>query len=289
MWFTFALTFAFTTSLGGILSKRILKELDELTFIFLSFIFTAPFLLILLLAFYQIPKVDTTFFLAIASSVILDVIAFYLAIKAIKMSEISLVNPISSFNPVFASIIAFFVLGERLSIQGIVGILIIVIGAYVLQVSSRKKGYLEPLIKLFSHKGVQMSLGAYFLWSITPIFQKIAINHTTPSAPPFASFAGLLGGLTIYGFFSLYKKISIKKNIVKFAKLFTLIGVLGGLGQSAAFITFSLTNLGIAVAVFKLSMIFTVILGWLVFKEKEIKSRLFGSIIMLVGIILLVV
>lgn len=51
---------------------------------------------------------------------------------------------------------------------------------------------------------------------------------------------------------------------------------------------FSLTKLGYATAIFTLSMPFTVILGWLFFKEKDIKARFLGSVVMLIGVILLV-
>lgn len=288
MWFIFGLTFAITSAFGTIIAKSILKDSDEYAYIWLSSIFTLPFLFGIILIFYQIPAIDRTFIFAVLGSLSFDVIAALVAFRAIKISEISLINPMSAFNPVFVSIISFFTLGERIGIKGLLGILLIVAGAYLLQASKAKGGFLAPLRALLTHKGVQYSLIAYFLWAITPTFQKTAIFHTTPQVPPFASFIGLLGMTLVYT--PLTVKFSRKPLAIarKYFKLLILFGVLGAVAQVAAFTAFSLTKLGFATAVFKLSMIFTVILGWLIFKEKDIKSRLLGSTVMLTGVILLV-
>ena len=130
---------------------------------------------------------------------------------------------------------------------------------------------------------------AYFLWSITPLLEKTAIFHTIPQTPPFVSLMGQIGTTIVFGVVASksFSKESFKK-VKKFISLFLLVGILWAIASSAAIITFSLTQLGLATAVFKLSMIFTVILGWIFFKEKNIKDRLLGSIVMLFGVILLV-
>lgn len=288
MWFIYALTFALLSSLGTIIAKKILRKADVYSGLWLHNLFTIPFLFVIILIFFRIPRVDQSFSFSVACSIGLDVIAALLAYKALKMSEISLVNPISSFNPVFTTLISYFALGEKIPLQGIAGILLIVIGAYLLQITKIKQGFFAPFKALLTHKGVRYSLIAYFIWAITPIFQKNAILHTTPQVPPFVSLAGLLGVTLVYT--PLVKKHS--RNILSITKsflgLFILGGLMASLGQTFAYLAFSLTNLGIATAVFKLSMIFTVVFGWIFFKEHNIKERLLGSFVMLLGISLLV-
>lgn len=288
MWFPFALTFAIVTSLTVIIAKRIMKEADEYLYLWLNNLFTLPFLLAIVLIFYQIPRIDRSFILATVGAVAISVVAAILAYRAIKISEVSLVNPISSFNPVFTAIISFIVLGEKISFRGVLGILLVVGGAYLLQISESKKGALAPIKALASHRGVQLSLVAYFLWAITPSLEKTAIFHTSPQVPPFASLAGMVGAIALYT--PIVAQVSKKPIDIarRHLKLFVLSGFLGGIGMTAAFTAFSLANLGLVTATFKLSMIFTVVLGWLFFKEKEIKSRLLGSIVMLIGVVLLV-
>ena len=156
------------------------------------------------------------------------------------------------------------------------------------KLSKSKKGIFGPIKALAKHRGVQLSLLAYLLWAISPTFEKTAIFHTVPQVPPFAPLVGMIGAIVIYT--PLVAKLSKKPVVIlkRYLKLFVLSGFIGGIGMAAAFIAFSLANLGFVTAVFKLSMIFTVILGWLFFKEKDIKDRLLGSAVMLAGVILLV-
>lgn len=288
MWFFFALTFAIASSFSTIIAKHVMREMDEYAYLLFTGIVTMPFLLAIILYFYQIPRVDSTFFLSLAAATAIGVVGAILAYRAIKISEISLVSPISAFNPVFTAIISFFALGEKIGPKGALGILLIVTGAYLLQVSKTKKGIFAPLVALATHKGVQLSFVAYFIWAVTPTFEKTAIFHTNPQVPPFASLVGMAMSTIIYGFLALKyssKPIDLAK---KYFRFFLLVGLLGGIGMAAAFTAFSLANLGFVTAIFKLSIIFTVILGWLFFKEKDIKDRLLGSLVMLAGVVLLV-
>lgn len=227
------------------------------------------------------------FYLSLLVSATIGFFAVILAYKAIRTSELSLVSPLSAFNPVFTAIIALLFLNESISSKGWIGIFLIVLGAYLTKLGDLRAGIFQPFKSLLSHRGVQMSLAAYFIWAITPIFEKNAILHTNPSVPPFASMFGFVI-ITIMLLPFVYKKSkNVVKNVRRHLKLFVLIAVVQGIGQSAAFMAFSLTNLGYATAVFKLSMVFTVILGWLIFKEKDLKQRVLGSAVMLSGVILL--
>jgi uncharacterized membrane protein len=288
MWFVYAITFALTSSLGTILAKKVMRNVDEKMFLMVSSFFSLPLLFLLILIFYQIPKVDTIFIVSLLVSTMIGVAAALLAYKAIRESEISLISPISAFNPVFTSVISFIVLREAVGTKGVAGILLIVFGAYLLQISKFKEGIFKPIQSLLTHKGVQLSLGAYFIWSITPVFEKTAIYHTNPSVPPFASLIGGLMAIPVYAFLVRKDIKKVFRGVKNNFKYFLLIGFLGAIGQAVAFTAFSLTNLGYATAVFKLSMIFTVIFGWLFFKEQNIKERLLGSLVMLLGVILLV-
>jgi len=288
MWFLFALTFAFTSSLSVIVAKRVMRELDERFYLFVSGIFTIPFLLFIIIYFYQIPKVDNLFLVAVGGSIILNVIAALAAYRAIKITEVSLVAPLSAFNPVFTAIISFFILKESLETRGIIGILLICLGAYLLQMSKMRSGWLEPARQFFTNRGIQLSLLAYFIWAITPTLQKTAIFHTNPQVPPFVSLAGMIGTTAIFGLLSLKFSNPKLKLVKKFIPFFLIVGILGGIGQAAAFIAFSLTNLGFATAIFKLSMIITIILGWFFFKEHGVRDKLLGSAVMLVGVLLLI-
>lgn len=288
MWFFYALFFAAITAITIFLAKKIMQETGEYLYLFISNLFALPFLFILVLIFYQIPKVDNMFWINTLIATLLGVTGGILAYKAIKIEDISLVSPIAAFNPVFTALIALTVLDEEIALKGWLGIVLICAGAYLLEISKSKEGILKPLIYLFTNRGVQLSLVAYFLWAITPIFQKTAIFHTYPQVPPYTSFVGMIGSIILLA--PAFLKFPLKgyKFAKKYLILFLLLGILGGVGQIAAMMSFASANLGFATAVFKLSIIFSVIFGWIFLKEKNIKDRIIGSSVMLGGVLLLV-
>lgn len=289
MWLVYALVFALTTSFSVLIAKRIMRDVDEYLYLALSSLFALPFLFLIVIYFYQIPQVDEIFIRSIIISSGIGVLGAIFAYRAIRISDVSLVSPISAFNPVFTAIVSFLILKEFLSSKDIMGILLVCAGAYLLELSRVRKSLFSPVRALVSHKGVQLSFIAYFIWAITPIFEKTAIMHTTPQVPPFVSLVGFSISSIIFS--SLAKARSkIKFTDIKgFIPVFLAIGFLGGLGQTTAMLAFSVGSLGLVTSIFKLSIIFTTILGWVLFKEQNIKNRLLGSSVMILGVIFLVV
>ena len=133
------------------------------------------FQIILIYVLGGMPHILPKFYLFITFSSVLDVIAFTASTWAIMTSPVSLISPLSSFNPVFTTIFAMLTLKEIPTPMKTLGIFIVVIGVYFLNISDAKKGVFMPFKKLFSNRGVQLFFLANIIWSITPIFQKKAI------------------------------------------------------------------------------------------------------------------
>lgn len=243
------------------------------------------FLLILLSG--GIPFLSPSFYPLIFAAGILDVIAAICSMYAIKISPISLIAPISSFNPVFTTIIAFLVLHEGLSAAKILGILVVVLGTYLLSISDLRGGLFMPFKKLFTNKGVLLFLLANLIWAITSVFQKQAIFETWPIVPLFTPFfEGLIISIFVAPIvfaITRNKSVQIQKNW----KPLLFLGSFGAIAQWAAFTAFSLAPLGAVTSIFKLSILFTVIFGGVFLKEERIKERLLGACVMLLGAILL--
>jgi len=237
-----------------------------------------------------IPNVTPKFYLLLFISSIIDTIAAISSFVAISIAPISLISPISSFNPVFTTIIATFTLNETLSPTKFFGILIVVLGAYLLNASDIRGGIFLPFKKLLTNRGVLLYFLANFLWAITPIFQKQAIFETHPQMPIYASFFA-----NIFILFFMIPIVLIKiKNMkielgkaVRSWKWFLILAPLGTSATWAAFTAFSLAPLGLVTSVFKFSVLFTILFGFIFFKEERIKERLLGGAVMIAGTLLL--
>lgn len=287
MWFFYSLFFAAWSAVSIFLIKRTTKFINPLPLLLILFLFAIPATFILLLFTGGIPTTTSEFYVYMLIAALLDTAVFVSYFSAINQSAISLLAPISSFSPVFTTIIAIFALGEIPSLPKLLGILIVVFGAYLLNISDIKQGLFSPFKNLFSHRGVRLFLLANLLLSITPIFQKKAIFETTPQVPLYASFIGMCFVALFLAPFTLRKALSYKGQIPSHLKWFLIYGVGTALSQLAAYTAFSLANLGYVTTVMRLSGLFTVLIGGIFLKETRIKERLLGGGVMVIGALVL--
>ncbi|MBI2074653.1 MAG: EamA family transporter [Candidatus Levybacteria bacterium] len=287
MWFWLALFFALCSSGGIFIAKKVLKDTDVLVYISFGNLISA--ILVGAFIFFQgFPQIDSSFLLAVLIAAGLGIFVNLSYISAIKLAPISLTAPMASFTPIVAMIFGFLLLSENVSVVKLLGVLAIVLGAYLLNIADIKGGFAKPFKSLFSNRGVLLMLLAQSLVGITPIFEKTAIFHTKPQQPLMVAF-GELVLLTIFFFPLLLFKT--KKAFFQFKRhllWFILPAPITVLSYAAGYTAYSLANVGYVTAVFKLSTIFTIFLGAMFFGEKHIKERLLGASVMLAGTILLV-
>lgn len=289
MWLYYALFFAIWSAIQTFLVKSLTKKINPLPLLWIFFLFNIPITFILLFFLGGVPKTTFNFFLFMGIAGLLDAVAFLSSYMAISRSQISLISPISSFGPVFTTLIATVTLHEIPTPLKFSGVLFVVLGAYLLNIADIKQGILTPFKTLFSHKGVLLFLLANFLWAITPIFQKKAIFETSPQIPLFASVTGMVFVFLFLTPFAFKKAISSFKLVRQSLKWFVVNGLGTAFSQAAAYAAFSLVFVGYATSIFRTSSLFVIILGALFPKEERVKERLLGASVMLLGAILLAV
>lgn len=287
-WFFYALFFALTTSITLSLTKKLTKTIDVLPLNALIYLANIPLITLMLFLLGGIPNFSNSFIVLILIATALDFIAGNLSTYSIKFAPVSLISPISSFHPFFTTLLAIFFLNETPTLTKFLGVMLIVIGTYLLNVSQFHEGLLQPIKTIFSNRGVQLALACNFIWAVTPLFQKPAIFETNPISPMFLPFIAVWS-VSIFQFPFLIKGWSKVKNLIKpNMKYLLLIGLINPLGVYGAFMAFSLTNVGYATAIFKLSIIFNILSGAYIFKEENISERLLGATVMIAGTVLLV-
>lgn len=268
--------------LGDSVSFASIKKLGNLdVYVKLTFLnlITLPFLLLGFL-FYQIPKVTLNFYIVVAINIILFLIAEFLMIKSLEISELSISIPMLSFTPVFLLFTSYIILKEFPNFFGIIGIFIVVVGSYILNISSIKYGYFEPLKSIFKNKGVFYMLIVSFLFSITASLSKIGINLSNPAYFMFIHYLFTTIFLTIL-FFNRFK--NNKKQIRKNSKYFVIFGIAAAFSEILAGTAYKFAIVPYVISLKRSSVIFSVILGFFYFKEKNFKEKLIGAVIMFIG------
>ena len=82
--------------------------------------------------FLGFPVVENNFFLLVAVNASIHAFTEILYVYALKHGDISISVPMLSFTPAFMIITSFLILGEMPNAFGIIGIILIVFGAFIL-------------------------------------------------------------------------------------------------------------------------------------------------------------
>lgn len=282
-WFFFAISTAFLESVKDIFNKKTVSQIDEYLLVFsfnlLTAIFTLP-----LLFLNDIPTFGNNFIYALIAIGFFNTIGFVLFFKAIKASDLSIVAPITTLSPIFLLITSPILVGEFPNFIGILGILIIVIGAYVLKFQDKTNGYLAPFKSLFKETGSRLMFGVVLVWSITANVDKIGVQNSSPIL--WTITAHLSVAIFILPIVFWKSKINIQSIKSNFRNLI-LIGLINTLAILSQMTALQLALVSFVIAVKRTSALFNVLWGWLIFKEQGIKERIVGSIIMIVGVVVI--
>lgn len=230
------------------------------------------------------PVLDSIFWKTLAVLLFLDTVAYLFYVKALKLTDLSLALPMLTLTPFFVLLTGLVINHEFPRPLGILGVMAIVTGAYWLNFK-RGASLWRPFSAIYHDKGVSMMFLVALIWSFTAPLQKLAILHSNPYF--FAGFEALC--LTII--FTPLAWQANKEDLavalkVKNIPRFIPIGLFDGIGILCQMIGQSLASTVLIISLKRTSIVFSSILGWLIFGEK-IRSRVLPIIVMIVGVVLI--
>jgi drug/metabolite transporter (DMT)-like permease len=276
LWFLYSLLSGFFLATSDAFCKKARLD-DHHVVAWARFFFAIPFLLILLFIA-RIPELDRTFVIAQAILIPLDVALLLIYIAAIRISPLSLTMPFYSFTPVFLIVTSFVMLGELPTALGIVGILVIALGTYFLNLNQRKHGLLGPFKAIGKEKGSWLMLIAAFMASINSNLVKIAVSHSS------VLFFTILHPLLVLALLSiLFLPRIVKQQQAIMANKGTLL--LGGMANGLMYL---IAIVPYMIAIKRFSSVFGVVYGRFMFKERFFRERLAGALVMVAGAALII-
>jgi len=284
LWFPLTLLSAFFLATSDALTKKALAGHNEYLVAWLRLLPTLPLFLIPL-PFLTIPAVGAEFYLCIFSALPLEALAIFLYIKALKLSPLTLTLPLLSLTPLLLLVVPFLLLGERITPYGGAGVLLIAAGGYLLYAKRDRGGVLAPLRALGAQKGALCMLCVAAIYSVTSTLGKRAI---AASSPLFFAACYLPLLVLIISPIALYKgrgelRLMAQNGTLKASALPALCYAIQVIAHVYAI---NLTNVSYMVAVKRLSLLFGVMYGRYLFREK---GGIAATLIMLAGVLLIVV
>jgi len=283
LWFWLALGSALAVATADALSKKFFTHLDPLEMGYVRLFYAAPWLIG---PFFltPTPEISPLFWLILAAALPLETAALYLYMRAIRVSPLSLTIPFLAFTPVWLILVGWLVLGELPNGWGVWGIILVAVGAYTLNLDARSRGLLGPVKAVFKEPGSWIMLVVSAVYAVTASLGKKMI---------------LLSGITFFGTFyflflaGLLGPLLWTTGKLKVSRLASRPGwgLAVGFCTSAMVLThvwsISMVPAAYMISVKRLSLVFAVLYGRLVFEEIRFSQRLVGALLMFAGVVLI--
>lgn len=285
VWFLFVLIAAISHSFYGLFSKKAvsLSKLPKPLIIFCASLFTS--LILFSISFFSgFPEIGDKFFEAVLITGILNIISAFLLLRAYEISELSSVFPMLLLTPVFLIGTSYFILGEKVSMFGIIGIVVALFGLFIVESGASK--ILNGQNRSNIIKGALLGAAVAFLFSISTNFDKMATLNSS------ALFAGASVNLLIaLGVFPVLacrsRKISFAEiGVKKLLPLFAL-GIFSASTSAFHNLALGIGMVSYTILIKRTSVLFGVLWGTLFLKEKNLLPKIIGSLVAISGIALI--
>ncbi|MBF0256319.1 MAG: EamA family transporter [Gammaproteobacteria bacterium] len=285
-WLFVTLICAFSLATADALGKRYLQSYSarELTLVR----FTLSGLLLLPLV-PQVPLADAppVFWAWMLLLVLLELGAMLLYMRAIRDYPLSLTLPYLSFTPAFAVISGQLLLGEQISSSGLGGILLITLGAWLLNLHlfDRQRPtstLLAPLMGIRHNPGSLMMLGAALIYSFTLSASKLAMQYLPPSTAFGALYFALVGlAALLLVLFTQPRAIN-----ALWRRPLPALAVAGLMAVMVIthFVAIQMVEAAYMVAVKRTSLLFGILYGAWWFHEANLKRNLPAAMLMVLGV-----
>lgn len=288
-WFYLALISAISLALADGFAKKYFQGHTAWDLLLVRFMVPGLLLLpITLLGSY--PPLESQFWLWIAALMPLEILAMMLYSLAIRDSALHLTLPYLAFTPVFNVVTGKLILGESVSSDKLLGILLVVFGAYLL--NSKKyaithpKHLLLPLLSIVSERGSRLMLITAVIYSFTSVLGKGAMQYVGPDY--FGAFYfSILGSVSLLVVMVVRPK-SFKVLYQKPGKVM-MVGVFMGIMVIAHFMAIALVEVAYMITVKRTSLLFGIILGAIMFSEKNLGQHFIAGSFMVTGVAVILI
>jgi uncharacterized membrane protein len=281
LWLLFAGCTACFEALKDVTGKQTLKHLDEYAVLFGFMTVGALLLCGVLLLTDGFPALGPQFPLALLIGGSLNILAYTLYIRAIKLADLSLTVPLVTLTPLFLLVTSPLIVQEWPTRADAVGVVLLIVGSYVLNSNQAGQSFWAPLGRLLHNRGSQLMLCVAFIWSITSNFDKVGTLNSSPLFWGMSLFSVIAVGMIP---FLVGRGITGLKALTTEAKLLGLTGLFNATGIGFQFWALTLAPVAQVIAVKRMSTLIAVLLGHFILGETGLRERFLGAAIMVSGV-----
>jgi drug/metabolite transporter (DMT)-like permease len=258
------------------ISKR---STDKFIFFWLSGIAASAFLLPVLMGYWQ--EITPTGWLLIVLSSAFEAIYLLCLAVAYEAGDLSLAYPLSRGSvPLFVLILATVFIGERVTGLGIIGIILSVLGIYVLHLRSLQRNALLAPFAALRQRATQFALLAGICTAIYSTIDKSGITYANPM---------LYTTLIFWGYSLLLTPFMLRKRAaVAHEWRILAVGVLSVITYLLVTYVLLSSPASYVSALRGVSIVFGAVLGALFLKEHLTPVKTLGAVVIFTGMICIV-
>lgn len=296
-WAALTLICAFSLATADAATKAWLQGYSARELALVRFSLTAVFLLPMLSGLPTLSTLPAAFWGWMLVLWPLEIIAMMLYMAAIRDHPLSLTVPYLAFTPVFVLGIAHLLLGERVSIQGALGVVLVVIGAWMLNVAHARRddwrSWWTPLSAILWEPGSRMMLAVALIFALTATVGKLVLQYIP--AQQFGAFYFLTLGLLMPLVFALPRLRGTASHdqgppwrvivrLFRRPRAVLAVAALNAVMIYTHFLALQQVEVAYMIAVKRTSLLFGILYGTLLFRETGLRTRLPAGAMMLAGV-----
>lgn len=292
MWFILSLFALFMLVARRSTEKNLTKSVDSLSLSWMQQAFALPFIVVSLFfaPFFLPQELSAPFWGWMVVYVVLSSVDIYCYFKALSLADVSYVAPLLSLVSVGNIAGAYLVLGQKPSSVGILGAVLVVVGAYIINRA-----------KLLNSSGKQNNKAALLLVLMVVLvrsyYSNVELFMTRESNPTTFNFYSSL--ITVPLLFLVAYVLRYRNNITENAKRIRAVARVSFWPLLFIGLTYTLNmlatyqgklispNAGYVAAVKSASVVPMVLVGVLFFHEKVVSKQWLGITVIVAGLVLL--
>ncbi len=206
-------------------------------------------------------------------------------VKALQRGELSVLGPINAYKSVVGMITGILLLSEIPSVKGLLGVALIIWGSYFV-LDTTEDRFTWALLK---RKEIQYRIWAMILTAIEAVLIKKVILYSSPTVAflSWCWFGAIFSFLLLLVYRIGTRQIRQQVQPATLVKYLLLVICIGTMQMTTNYVLNHMP-VGYALSLFQLSTIISVILGHRIFQEQGLLKKLIGSIIMIIGSIVVI-
>ncbi len=278
MWMLLVLVYGLLKGAREIVKK---KSLERSSVIEVLFFYTLAGFLCLLPETGTALTVDTEMLPAILFKSFIIFLAWIFSFMAIKEMPVSFYGVLDLSRVLFATFLGILVLGERLTVFQMIGLPLVLAGLFMLRFTQGKKAEKEEIKK----KYIVFSVLSCLMNAVSGLLDKIIMKEITSAQ---LQFWYMLFLVLFYGGFLLLRRQRINWKMLKNNYWILILSILFIIGDRALFTANSYpeSRLTIMTLIKQSSCFVTILLGKLVYHEKNIRKKALCAAVILAGILI---